>query len=65
MSTDATERVAFALFADIYGNLEDDPTFARRVWDELPTAQRTPWYRQARIAIDAMNAAGMSEASAC
>lgn len=48
------EKVAFALFAQMYdGVIDDDPTFPARNWAACSDAQRAPWYHRADAAIAA------------
>lgn len=55
---DKRERVALALFRQIYdGCIDDDPGFPDRLWAELPVERRALWYRQADVAIAAIEAA--------
>lgn len=54
----ALDAAAKALFRNICGdNIKDDPTFPDRIWAQMDSAARAPYYRVADVALTAAESA--------
>lgn len=53
------DAVAKALFVNIYGDsVRDDPGFPIRLWEQMSERSRSPYYRQADVALAAAEETG-------